>query len=608
MLQRLLVPALLCSVSFLIQACGSSNSKTSGSGGSTALGGTITPSGGTTAAAGGHQQVTSGSQKDAGMSADAADATGVPDAAYDSGQACNQTLSDNWNTSVCTIHTSTTSLSLTVASQVDSLVIWVDTSVAGVALSYTLTGPAGAVSSGNLDQGTCDPYQSQWCALTAHVSRVLSAGSYSIQISAAAMCANSGSSNVGFVRVVGCASMPTGGASGATGATGGNGGASGGAGAGGSTSNGGVSSAGGTAAGGVTSMGGSTTTSSTTGTGGISSVGGTTSGAPANERIYTSNYNGLYDTITFYPANGTGDVVPMGKITGTNTKLAQGNGIVSGNGIVFDGTGKMYVLVNSGSGSSASIEIFAADAAGNVAPIATLAGSSTGLLTPVSLAVDAAGKIYTGGSVPCATCGIGSHAGILVFAAGATGDTAPLQTIAPAVYPDVDNTGLDTSDMNVAVDASGNIYTAPGCDSKILVFAPNANGNVAPARVITGDKTQLGCNEGMAFDGAGNLYVANGVYSGSLAPSVTVYPPGANGNVAPIAMISGDKTGLYGAALRIALDNSGWLYATGAALDASGRSRNAILLFAPGTNGNVAPTAALAGADTEINANDLALY
>jgi hypothetical protein len=112
----------------------------------------------------------------------------------------------------------------------------------------------------------------------------------------------------------------------------------------------------------------------------------------------------------------------------------------------------------------------------------------------------------------------------------------------------------------------------------------------------------------MAFDGAGNLYVANGVYSGGLAPSVTVYPPGANGNVAPIVMVSGDKTGLYGTALRIAVDKAGWLYATGAALDASGRSRNAILLFAPGTNGNVAPTAALAGADTEINANDLSLY
>ncbi|MGO9290772.1 MAG: LamG-like jellyroll fold domain-containing protein, partial [Polyangia bacterium] len=245
MLQRLFAPALVCSIAFVIQACGSSDSTPSGSGGSTASGGTITPSGGTTAGAGGNPQVTGGSQKDAGMNADAA-AGSVADAASDLGQACDQTLSDNWNTAACTSRTGTSTFSLATSAQVDSLVIWVDTSVAGVTLSYTLTGAAGAVSSGNLDQGTCDPYQSQWCALTAQVSKVLSAGSYSIQISAAAICANSGSSNVGFVRVLGCTATSTGGASGATGATGGaggatggtggNGGASGGAGAGATTS------------------------------------------------------------------------------------------------------------------------------------------------------------------------------------------------------------------------------------------------------------------------------------------------------------------------------------------------------------------------------------
>ena len=61
MLQRLLAPALLCSIAFVIQACGSSNSTPTGSGGSTASGGTITLSGGATAGAGGNPQVTGGS-------------------------------------------------------------------------------------------------------------------------------------------------------------------------------------------------------------------------------------------------------------------------------------------------------------------------------------------------------------------------------------------------------------------------------------------------------------------------------------------------------------------------------------------------------------------
>jgi hypothetical protein len=201
MLKYLLASALLCSASFLIQACGSSNSKPSGGG----------------AGAG-------GSHNDAGMSAGATSGS-VADAASDSGQTCDQTLSDNWNTSGCTSRLTTATFSLVNSFQVDSLVVWVDTSVAGVALTYTLTGAAGTVSSGSLDQGSCDPYQSQWCGLTAYVSKLLSAGSYSIQISAAAICANSGSSNVGFVRVVGCGAMPTGGAGGAAGATGGSGGA-----------------------------------------------------------------------------------------------------------------------------------------------------------------------------------------------------------------------------------------------------------------------------------------------------------------------------------------------------------------------------------------------
>jgi hypothetical protein len=190
----------------------------------------------------------------------------------------------------------------------------------------------------------------------------------------------------------------------------------------------------------------------------------------------------------------------------------------------------------------------------------------------------------------------------MVFAAGANGDTAPQQIIAPAVYPAVDNTGLDASDLFVGVDAGGNIYTADSYSQKVLVFAPNANGNVAPLRVLLGDKTLLSGCEGVAFDSAGNLYIAN--YNGM---SVTVYPPGASGNVAPAATITGANTGI-GMLAAIAVDTAGTVWASGQAVDSTGRLRNAILRFAPGTNGNVAPVAALAGGDTEIDATSLAVY
>jgi hypothetical protein len=336
------------------------------------------------------------------------------------------------------------------------------------------------------------------------------------------------------------------------------------------------------------------------GTGGLDGSAGTKDGGAAgSKRIYAVNYNSANgsDNVTSYPAEGTGDIAPIGKIAGPSTKLG---GIVQ---MAFDGSGKIYVLGRNGLTYPAqSIEVFVAGADGDVAPIATLAGPSTGLVGALSLAVDNAGKMYVAGSIPCSTCTSATHPGIMVFAVGANGDTAPQQIIAPAVYPAVDNTGLDASDLFVGVDAGGNIYTADSYSQKVLVFAPNANGNVAPLRVLLGDKTLLSGCEGVAFDSAGNLYIAN--YNGM---SVTVYPPGASGNVAPAATITGANTGI-GMLAAIAVDTAGTVWASGQAVDSTGRLRNAILRFAPGTNGNVAPVAALAGGDTEIDATSLAVY
>jgi len=54
-------------------------------------------------------------------------------------------------------------------------------------------------------------------------------------------------------------------------------------------------------------------------------------------------------------------------------------------------------------------------------------------------------------------------------------------------------------------------------------------------------------------DGAGRLYVANAtscpaMSTGSLSSlgSITVYTPGANGNVSPIARIAGSSSRLFG--------------------------------------------------------------
>ncbi len=77
----------------------------------------------------------------------------------------------------------------------------------------------------------------------------------------------------------------------------------------------------------------------------------------------------------------------------------------------------------------------------------------------------------------------------------------------------------------------------------ITEYAPGATGNVAPIAVISGGSTGLSLPYGLTLDGSGNLFASN--YAGS---TITEYAAGATGNVAPIATIAGPATGLNGPA------------------------------------------------------------
>ncbi len=96
------------------------------------------------------------------------------------------------------------------------------------------------------------------------------------------------------------------------------------------------------------------------------------------------------------------------------------------------------------------------------------------------------------------------------------------------------------------MDSNGLIYVANligGASSfgSITVYAAGATGNVAPVATITGSDTGLSAPQGIAVDGAGNVFVAN--LTGGLLEngSVTVYAAGSNGDVAPINIISGPQ-------------------------------------------------------------------
>jgi hypothetical protein len=140
-------------------------------------------------------------------------------------------------------------------------------------------------------------------------------------------------------------------------------------------------------------------------------------------------------------------------------------------------------------------------------------------------------------------------------------------------------TGL-ASPEQIAADRSGNLYVANSSGS-VTVYPPTATGNVAPLRKIAGAATGLGGGVfGIAVDAAGHVYASNHYRN-----SITEYASGANGNVAPIATLTGPATGVQ-LPTGIALDPAGHLWVDNAA---------GITEYAAGANGNVAPIAAISG-------------
>ena len=192
------------------------------------------------------------------------------------------------------------------------------------------------------------------------------------------------------------------------------------------------------------------------------------------------------------------------------------SGALTYTGLAVDPTGQVYVA------NGASILVFAAGANGNVAPVRTLTGALTSITGPNSLATDASGNVYA----------VNSLAGtILEFSSTANGNVAPLKSISGG------STAL-ASAYGVAVDTAGNIYATTQSSGTlgILEFAPTANGNTTPTRTIQGTNTGINAIAGIRVDGVGTVYTV--IINNQGFPAIQEYSSTASGNVAPTAAIS----------------------------------------------------------------------
>ncbi len=157
--------------------------------------------------------------------------------------------------------------------------------------------------------------------------------------------------------------------------------------------------------------------------------------------------------------------------------------------------------------------------------------------------------------------------------------------------------------FGIAVDeVEEELYLTVEHQNSVVVFEKYAEGDTPFHRELRGEKTMLADPHGITIDVRNQrMYVGNhgnrtfrepgrGEF---LPPSILVFPLKAEGNIAPLQTIAGDKTELNWPAAMAIDEEAGEIYVANDAGDS-------LLVFKTTDNGNVAPTRKITGSRTQI--------
>ena len=219
-----------------------------------------------------------------------------------------------------------------------------------------------------------------------------------------------------------------------------------------------------------------------------------------------------------------------------------------------------------------------------------LYGAACLVLSMLAVPFLGAGVAHAAGPDPQGTIYVADYgsSAIDVFPPGTSGNVAPERVISGV------DTGL-SGPADVKVDAAGDVFSSNFNTDSITEYAPQASGDATPICTISGSNTGLEENDDMSLEADGTLIVGN-FESADGGGSVVVFAPGSCGNVTPVETIEGSNTG-FEVVDGVGTDAAGNIYADSTGADS-------IQVFPAGTNGNVAPAYSISGALTGLSSPD----
>ena len=315
-----------------------------------------------------------------------------------------------------------------------------------------------------------------------------------------------------------------------------------------------------------------------------------------SQLVYAANGNGNGQILAFQ-TGVSGNLTPVKTMSGPQTLLNYPAHLA------FDSPGNLYVA-NGGLPNATvtlSITVYAKGSNGNATPVRVIEGANTGFnnaRTLDGLAVDRSGYTYVSertGSATCtsSTCVVNSNDTIAIFAPSANGNVAPTRTFTSSDCFAAGEIVIEPSgDISITCDIDFPNYYG----NQIVTFAASSSGNVRASRVIPGAR-QAG--QSLALSPLGILFET------SYDPNNTVegFPDTANDNGTPTVILTDGGTFDW-QPVDLAEDSNSVLYVLN---NVTGGEQ--ILEFNSAANGDAPPRFTISGSNTGLsNCNSGACY